>query len=603
MSPLDSPLTKDDFNNANCQDVINSSEQKDCISYSSIFWQKSQEAKEAENLRDQSVFAVLAAATSAAIKPKETEEFFADVFSNLTDDHLDFFADIAPEISDPELQARLADILWVRRREYRMAQLAIPAYLQSATTLESPENWTYCFYRIERALQLALKIRYKDEVVFSHIESVLDRYNGEDPLWLSANLMELLQDCRFGDPVKYAALSGKAATLAESKSDWRRARTLWNLKAVWHRMERDYNKERDASMLAAETYVKEAEKTLTRTPPSHMVASHFLQHAVEAFRSVRGTREETVVAKARAEEIHRLLLQYQEESTNEMVASSHEVDISKLIEEARNHVRGKDFQEALFSLALLGSPTDVSRLREQVKQQANEFVMSHLFPVVMMNEVGRVTARQPGSILSSNPEEAEAATRFAMYQQAIYYQDLQAQAYIEPARHQINLEHGVRLYEILSFISNSPFVPLGREYLFAKGLYAGLTGDFFTSTHILIPQIENSVRYIMWRRGIITSGLDDSGIQSEHNLNSTLYRSEINSIFDENTLFDLKCLLVEHAGSNLRNRMAHGLINDGEFMSPSMPYVWWLTLRLCCLPILRHHQRIDEQSDSSTNVT
>jgi hypothetical protein len=413
--------------------------------------------------------------------------------------------------------------------------------------------------------------------------------------------MELLQEYRFGEPAKYAALSEKAATLAESTSDWRRARTLWSIKARWHRREKDCTKELNAWMSAAETYVKEAEAALTRTPPSYMVASRFLQQAVEAFRRIPGTKEQTVDAKARAEEVHRLLLQYQEKTLNEMITSSHEIDISELVEEARNHVRGKDFQEALFALALLGTPTDVSRLRQQVQQQAREFVASHLFPVVMMNEMGKVIARQPGSVLSSNPEEAEAATRFEMCRHAIYYQNLQAQAYIEPARDQINLEHGVRLNDILSIVSHSPFIPPQREYLFAKGLYAGLTGDFFTSTHILIPQLENSVRYIMWRRGLITSGLDDSGIQNEHNLNSTLYRPEITSIFDENTLFDLKCLLVEHAGSNLRNRMAHGLISDGEFMSPLMSYIWWLTLRLCCLPILIHQQRV-EQSQTSTDA-
>ena len=42
--------------------------------------------------------------------------------------------------------------------------------------------------------------------------------------------------------------------------------------------------------------------------------------------------------------------------------------------------------------------------------------------------------------------------------------------------------------------------------------------------------------------------------------------------------------------------MAHGLINDSEFLSPIMSYLWWLTLRLCCLPILMHQQKV-EQSD------
>ena len=593
------PLTKNDFINICWQDIVNNSEQKNCRTYGIAFWREAQKAQETKKFREQAVFEILAAVTSADIKPESTEEFFADIFKNLTDEQLDFLGEIATEISDPELQARVTDILWVRRHDYRMAQLAISAYLQSATTLESPEEWTQCADRIERALRLARTVRYQDDVVFAHIEAVLDRYQGEDPLWLSAKLMELLQEYRVGEPGKYASLAEKSAVLAESASNWRKARTLWSIKAVWHRVEKDYSKEFAASMSAAETYVKEAESALKRTPSSYVVTSHFLQDAVEAFRSIRGTKEETVDAKARAEEVHRLLIQYQEETHSEMITSSFKMDISERVQAARDHVKGRDFQDALFALALLCDSTNVSRLRQQVQEEASEFVLSHLFSEVKVNEMGKVVARRPGSVLSDNPEEAEAATRFEMYKNAVHYQTMQAQAWIEPARYQINLEHGVRLNDMLSIVLHNPFVPPERGYLFAKGLYAGLTGDFFTSIHILIPQIENSVRHIMWQRGIITSGLDDGGIQNEHNLNSTLYRPEITSIFDENTLFDLKCLLVEHAGSNLRNRMAHGLINDSGFRSPLMSYLWWLTLRLCCLPLIRQQQV--EQSETSTD--
>jgi hypothetical protein len=602
MSSLIPPLTKDDFTNACWQDVVNSSERRDCLTYCTTFGKKAQEAQETGNFREKAVFEVLAAITSAAIKPESTEEFFAEIFKNLKDDQLNFLADIVTEISDHELQARVADILWIRRHNNRMAQLAIPAYLQSATILESPNHCVhYCIDRIERALRLARKIKYQQDTVVEHIEAVLDRYKGEDPLWLSAKLMKLLQEFQVGEPAKYATLAEKAANLAELAHDWPRARTLWNIKAVWHQREKDYGKELAASMLTAETYVKEAEFALERTPPSYTTASHFLQRAVEAFRSIRGTTEETVDAKARAEEVHRLLLQYQEKTPDEMISSSIKMDISEFVEQAKNSVRGKNFQEALFALTLLCAPTNTAQLRQQVQNQAGESVLSEHFPTVMKNEAGKDIARQRGSVLSSNPEEAETATCFEMYRNAVSYHNLQAQTLIEPARCQINLDHSVRVNDILSIVSHSPFIPPNREYLFAKGFYAGLTGDFLTSTHILIPQIENSIRYLMWRRGIITSGLDDRGIQNEHNLNSTLYRAEITSIFDEDTLFDLKCLLVEHSGSNLRNRMAHGLISDSEFMSPLMSYIWWLTLRLCCLPILIHQQEV-QQSEASTDA-
>ena len=600
MPSLNPPLTKDDFINSRWQDVINSSERKDCLTYHIAFWKKAQEAKDAGNVRDQAVFEILAAVTGAAIKPESNEEFFAEIFQNLTDEHLDFLAEIASDISDAELQARVADILWVRRRDYRMAQLAVTAYFQSATELEDPDNWTWCFDRIERTLRLTRRIRYQVEAVVAHIEAVLDRYKAEDPLWLSAKLMELLQEYRLSDPTKYAALAEKAATLAESAHDWDRARAYWEIKARWHLIEKDGEKERAALMLAAETYVKEAEDTLKRNPPSYLTASYYMQKAVEAFRNIRGTKEEAADAKVRAEEVHTLLLQYQEESRKELVASSHEVDISKLVEQARENVRGKNFQDALFALALLGTPTKVSYLRQQVHKQTREFIASHLFPVVMMNEMGKVVARQPGSVLSSDPNEAEAATRFEMNKNAAHYQAFHAQAIIEPARYQINLEHSVRVKDLLPLVSNSPFVPPEREDLFAKGLYAGLTGDFFTSTHILIPQIENSVRYLLWaQQGVRTSGLDNNGIQKEYHLSTTLYPSqcpEITSIFDEDTLFDLQGLLVEDSGSNLRNRMAHGLIDDSGFLHPLMSYLWWLTLRLCCLPILNYQHKV-EQSD------
>jgi hypothetical protein len=595
MPSLNPPLTKDDFINSRWLDVINSSERKECPAYNMAFWKKAQEAKGAGNLREQVVFEVLAAVTYGAIKLESTEEFFAEIFQNFTDEHLDFLAEIASEISDPELKARVADILWVRRRDYQMAQLAITAYLQSATELEDSQ-WTQCFIRIERALRLAHRIKYQPETVVAHIEAVLDLYNGEDPSWRSAKLMELLQEYKLGEPTKYAAIAEKAATLAESAHDWDRARAYWEIKARWHLIEKDGEKERAASMLAAETYVKEAEDALKQNNLPYMSASDCLQRAVEAFRRIRGTKEDKVNAKARAEEVHKLLIQYQQESLKEFVDISQEVDISDEVEKARTHIKGKEFQDALFALALLRTPTKVSRLRKEVEERTREYRLYHDSSLAKLNEKGKVVARRFTSVLSSNPDEAEAATRFEMNKNAALYQGFHAQAFIEPARDQINLEHSVRVNDLLPIVSHSPFVPPEREYLFAKGLYAGLTGDFFTSTHILIPQIENSIRYLLWNRGVLPSGLDNRGIQNEYHLTTTLYCPEITSIFDEDTLFDLKSLLVEHSGSNLRNRMAHGLINDSEFLSPIMSYLWWLTLRLCCLPILMHQQKV-EQSD------
>ena len=590
MSPLNLTLTKDDFINSGWEEIINNSDRKECRAYNMAFWEKAQEANVAGNVKEQAVFEILSAVTGCAIKPESNDEFFAQAFHNLTDEHLNFLAEIAPEISDAELQARVADILWIRKRDREMAKLAVNAYLQSATELEDPQKWNRAYERIERALRLSRRIQYQTDTVFAHIEKVLDFYKGEDPLWFSAKLMELLLEYKFGKPTKYAALAEKAAKLAESENDWRRARNYWEIKAQWHSIEQNDKQRCTALMSAAETYVKEAEDALKRTPPSYSAASHFMQKGYEAFKRIPGKKEDKIkiAAKARAEEIHKILLEYQEESREELIPISGQVNIINQVEEAKSQVRGKEFNDAIFALALLGASPQISYLRQQVQETRG---LSSFFPAVMVNEVGKVTARQP-----SNFDEAETAIRFEMYRSAIFLQSLHAQQYIQPARYQINLEHSVRIQDFISLISYSPFVPPNREYLFAKGLYAGLTGDFFTSTHILIPQIENSIRYLLSQRGVLTSGISNNGIQTEHQLSTTLRLPEIESIFGEDMVFDLRGLLIENSGSNLRNLMSHGLINDNGFLSPLMSYLWWLTLRLCCLPMLEHQQKV-EQSD------
>ncbi len=37
---------------------------------------------------------------------------------------------------------------------------------------------------------------------------------------------------------------------------------------------------------------------------------------------------------------------------------------------------------------------------------------------------------------------------------------------------------------------------------------------------------------------------------------------------------------------------AKWLIDDEEFSSPIMSYLWWVTLRLCCLPMYIYQQQV-----------
>jgi hypothetical protein len=214
----------------------------------------------------------------------------------------------------------------------------------------------------------------------------------------------------------------------------------------------------------------------------------------------------------------------------------------------------------------------------------------------MLDEQGRVIGRKPG--IGLNEEEIEEATRLEMFRYARYQQQCFAEVIVQHAIEQINLEHQVGLGDILPIVTDNPFVPPNREYLYAKGLYAGLTGDLVVAAHLLVPQIEHSLRHILVLKGISVSGIDQYGIQEEYPLGVILhkYRAELEHILGENIVFDLRGLLVERFGSNLRNQVSHGLLDQGAFFSWHILYLWWLTLRLCYLPM--YSQIIQTQNNT-----
>lgn len=100
-------------------------------------------------------------------------------------------------------------------------------------------------------------------------------------------------------------------------------------------------------------------------------------------------------------------------------------------------------------------------------------------------------------MISENPKEVEAAKRAEMYKHASYYHHLIASGVVSPAINQILLEHDVSERDFMSIVSDNNFIPPSREGIYACGLYAGIKGDLLVSTHLLIPQIEHSIRYIL----------------------------------------------------------------------------------------------------------
>ena len=213
---------------------------------------------------------------------------------------------------------------------------------------------------------------------------------------------------------------------------------------------------------------------------------------------------------------------------------------------------------------------------------------------------GRTTEVVPPLLGVEDDIQKETALRYHMMKQADLVYSMTSGGMIEPARAKIWQEHYISAEVLLPFVEQSSFVPPGHEKLFAKGLAAGMEGDFATALHLLIPQSENALREMLKRMGYVvnTKEKDDHITQEALSINAILAHEGTREALDEGTLFDLKSLLLDRLGSTWRHAIAHGIVSDFSFQKgSSTTYIFWLILRLIILPLIPENDSVLEATD------
>ena len=130
-------------------------------------------------------------------------------------------------------------------------------------------------------------------------------------------------------------------------------------------------------------------------------------------------------------------------------------------------------------------------------------------------------------------------------------------------------------------VIHNPFIPVGHEGMFQQGIYYGLAGDFMMASHLLTPQVENSMRYVIEQNGGDVTKLNSDLTQPVKTLGSLFEIPETVKIFGPDLCFELRGLLIEKQGYSFRNDLAHGFLDQVGFYSAAAINVWWLVLKLC----------------------
>ena len=497
------------------------------------------------------------------------------------DEELALVHDLAVTTRISALRARFSDILWVRHKDHAAAAQAATDYLETFKKVDHLEKWVCDIDSLERGMALARVLGPKKPLFTEYIAFVEERLKSlesdcEDAYGL--HLLDMLADHRAGDFGAAARIAEAIGDRLETKGSSFLARDYYDRAGRFLGLLNNPGAARKTLLKKGESWVAQAHSCIGESGRGYFAATHDLAMGIESLRQA-GADE------ARIGALHKALIEWQQKSTAEMQSFTHETDVSQLVEGARKHMEGKSLQDATFAMALGHPVINCDELRKRVLENANRFPLTTLFAGSLLASDGRVIGHKPSGFTSS-AEEREKFIEAEMFHQAAQIDwSLRAQAYIDVCRRQIWTAHRPTLRDLQFLVLQNPFIPRGHEPMFLKGIAAGFRGDFDIVAHLLVPQIEESIRHVLKNAGHITSKLDSKLIQEQRLLGTLLAMPETIELFGKDQVFEMRGLLCEKTGHDLRNRLAHGFLTYNQCWNSDVMNVWWLVIRLVSFPI------------------
>ena len=527
---------------------------------------------------------------------------------DFTDSEIDFFAKIVDTIDDPLLRGRLADLVWYKRLPHKVkyALAAIDSYTQHPPDVHT---WSRdAQQRWQRAIDLSRMIGKKAADRLDQIESsiikALQSATTEDSFfsfWLADTLMAggLVHNHSLSVAAKLESLASEF----DKAGDFDASNSFYNASARWFKLSDDDERAFDMTAAEAEALVKTATTRVSSDHPSYGVAASFLEEAIQVYRSIPRDHRSRHQVDQQIQVLISRLKKYGKRALDEMATvSSRAVDVSEIAEQARDAVSGKPAGEALDAFANLHR-ISVTQLRKSAIKSLSDSSLRAIIPKVVTSHDGRVIAKTPGLSGTTPSEEDEAEVYAEMTR--FHYEPLVVlivQGSILPALDVLTLEHRLGEADFIGLARRSPIVPIGREVLFGKALAQGFNRDFATSLHLLAPQIEHMVRFHLNSAGVSTTQLDQDGIETEKGLTTLIDIPETEIIFGKDLTYEIKTLFCHQLGPNLRNNIAHGLLDDQQCHSVNSVYAWWFGLKLVFNTFwnsLNNNQRSEEQGQEN----
>jgi hypothetical protein len=501
------------------------------------------------------------------------------IATDLANDEIKILSACVEAIPNALLRSRVYDVLSLRANWPERVQLALASIDALLGVPISGDEWAQQESAWDRALISAIRYGRPASSRLKKLEQALRgaiRVSQEG--FLSLRAAELLKRHRLGQD-RAAVIASKLERVARGdRTNHHRSREYHGGAAAWYEWAGDLESSHSQRALVVTSFIQEADSN--RGNNDAMRSAHLLESALRALRAIPRAARQRLGVTALSGQIARRIRESGAATLGTMKTFTSEgVDLTEVVRHARERVSG---QQPFDALMLFITAYDVASFAKE-KESAESLIATHplqsLFTTVTFSHDGRVIHRSSGRggapVYGVDP-----ATWKQMMQAYGYRISLLTTGMLYPAFSQLTNEHHFTRTDFIQIVTRAGIVPMDRIQQFGTALYLGYDGDFSTALQLLSPQVENLVRRHLGNAGVATTTISADGIENERGLSALMEASEVDQIFGEDVAFEIRALFCSRLGPNLRNEVAHGMLNDATANGANALYAWWFVLRM-----------------------
>jgi hypothetical protein len=214
-------------------------------------------------------------------------------------------------------------------------------------------------------------------------------------------------------------------------------------------------------------------------------------------------------------------------------------------------------RDALLQIAyhMVPSTEGIKRL---LQRQLNEFPLLAMISITKMSDDGLAAARVGGI-----EEDPDGRLIHELGQQISFYN-----SFLGDVLKRLRASCLLTAETIVDLLEESPVFSGERRPLLLEGIQAYLAGDATKAIHVLIPQIEHSLRRLLQMKRVPFLRQGRNGTLQMKTLNEVLRETAIKEVLGEDRRLYLLTLLADERGYNIRNKVCHGLAPPELFSQP-----------------------------------